>query len=88
MIATIRLEKPSDLALLQKRITDAGNSSNISISICAGTGCRANGSMELFDEFRSQLDQEGLADIQVRATGCHGFCEKGPLVGIFPDHIF
>ena len=69
MIATIRLEKPSDLAQLQKRITDASSASNISISICAGTGCRANGSMELFDEFRSQLDQEGLADIQVRATG-------------------
>jgi NADH-quinone oxidoreductase subunit F len=44
--------------------------------------------MELFEEFRRQLDDQGLGDVEVRATGCHGFCERGPLVVIFPQKIF
>jgi NADH-quinone oxidoreductase subunit F len=44
--------------------------------------------MDLFDEFRRQLDAGGLDDVEVRATGCHGFCERGPLVVIFPKKIF
>ena len=58
------------------------------VSICAGTGCRGQGSMDLFEEFRRQLKAEGLEDVEVRATGCHGFCEKGPLVVIHPKKIF
>jgi NADH:ubiquinone oxidoreductase subunit F (NADH-binding)/(2Fe-2S) ferredoxin len=44
--------------------------------------------MELVEEFRYQLDDKGLGDVDVRATGCHGFCERGPLVVIFPQKIF
>jgi NADH-quinone oxidoreductase subunit F len=44
--------------------------------------------MDLFDEFRRQLEERGLTDIDVRATGCHGFCERGPLVVVFPRKIF
>jgi NADH:ubiquinone oxidoreductase subunit F (NADH-binding)/(2Fe-2S) ferredoxin len=44
--------------------------------------------MELVEEFRRQLDAKGLSDVEVRATGCHGFCERGPLVVIFPQKIF
>jgi NADH-quinone oxidoreductase subunit F len=44
--------------------------------------------MELVEAFRCQLDAKGLSDVDVRATGCHGFCEQGPLVVIFPQKIF
>jgi NADH-quinone oxidoreductase subunit F len=59
------------------------------ISICAGTGCRANGAVELHDAFAVEILSAGLEDrCQVKMTGCHGFCEKGPLVVILPEEIF
>ena len=57
------------------------------ISVCTGTGCRAHGSLELLEEFRRQLDTANITNVDVRASGCHGFCEKGPLVIIFPAKI-
>ena len=83
-----QLETPSALAALRQSLAASKDPKKTSISICAGTGCRANGSMELFEEFRRQLEAEGLHDVDVRATGCHGFCEQGPLVVIFPKKIF
>jgi NADH:ubiquinone oxidoreductase subunit F (NADH-binding)/(2Fe-2S) ferredoxin len=88
MAVATRLEAPEDLAEFRQQLTASRESKRIGISVCAGTGCRAHGSMELFEEFRRQLDAEGLSDVEVRATGCHGFCERGPLVVIFPRKIF
>ena len=88
MATTTRLASVADLDALRKRLAEARDPKAVSISICAGTGCRAHGSMDLFDEFRRRLEEEGLKDVEVRATGCHGFCERGPLVVIFPKKIF
>jgi NADH:ubiquinone oxidoreductase subunit F (NADH-binding)/(2Fe-2S) ferredoxin/NAD-dependent dihydropyrimidine dehydrogenase PreA subunit len=88
MKQAIRVQSADELMKLRKRIASRRDSKQVSISICAGTGCRAHGSMELFEEFRRQLEAGGLTDVDVRATGCHGFCEKGPLVVIFPRKIF
>jgi len=61
----------------------------LSISICAGTGCRANGALDLADAFKHEISSRGLEDkCTVKVTGCHGFCEKGPLVVILPSDIF
>ncbi len=63
---------------------DAGHKA---ISICAGTGCKAYGSDKLtaaFDAKAKELD----VDVEVRATGCHGFCERGPLVVLHPSKLF
>ena len=83
-----QLDTLADLAEFRKQVTTSRQSERVGISICCGTGCRAHGSMELVEEFRRQLQAEGLSDVEVRATGCHGFCEQGPLVVIFPDQIF
>ena len=88
MTAATQLETPEDLAGLRRRLVLARESKKIGISVCAGTGCRAHGSMDLFEEFRRELETQGLSDVEVRATGCHGFCERGPLVVIFPKKIF
>jgi NADH:ubiquinone oxidoreductase subunit F (NADH-binding)/(2Fe-2S) ferredoxin len=88
MEVTSRIRTGRDLVKMRKRLKASRDSKKVSISICAGTGCRAHGSMDLFDEFRRQLEAEGLTRVDVRATGCHGFCEKGPLVVIFPRKIF
>lgn len=53
------------------------------VLVCAGTGCLANGSAKVLQEFeRLSVDAVG-----VTKSGCHGFCEAGPLVRIEPDHI-
>jgi len=88
MAVTTRLESPQALAEYRQYLRSGRDAKTICVAICAGTGCRASGSMELFDEFRRQLEAEGLDEVEVRATGCHGFCEKGPLVLIQPSGIF
>ena len=60
------------------------------ILICCGTGCRANGSMNVVEAFRSEIEKNGAdADVipQIKTTGCNGFCENGPIVKIMPDNL-
>ncbi len=60
-----------------------------SIAVCEGTGCHAYKSSAVADAFEKELKQRGLdAGIAVRRTGCHGFCERGPMAKIFPQKIF
>ncbi len=60
------------------------------VLVCCGTGCLANGSMDVFRALQEVLETKG-GEFQVRtyakATGCNGWCEKGPLVKILPDDI-
>jgi len=59
------------------------------ISICCGTGCRAYGAEEVANEFMSEKNRRKLKEkIEIKTTGCHGFCERGPLVVIRPQEIF
>jgi NADH-quinone oxidoreductase subunit F len=67
------------------------------IIICAGTGCMANGSMKVHDEFVKDIAAKGLdvvvelkeekKSVYVSRSGCQGFCQMGPLVTIMPDNI-
>ena len=88
MAVTTQLSTAKDLEQLRQELVKSREAKKIGISVCCGTGCRAHGSMDLFEEFRRQLDDRGLDDVDLRATGCHGFCEQGPLVVIFPQKIF
>jgi len=88
MAVATQLQSREDLTEYRRQVAASRESKRIGISVCCGTGCRAHGSMDLFEEFRRQLKDRGLGDVEVRATGCHGFCEQGPLVVIFPKEIF
>ena len=70
------------------------------ILICAGTGCIAGGSARIYDKMCELVAQNpdvevvfepevahGDGDIVVRKSGCHGFCEMGPLMKIEPQDI-
>ncbi|MGI6435512.1 MAG: NADH-ubiquinone oxidoreductase-F iron-sulfur binding region domain-containing protein [Syntrophomonadaceae bacterium] len=59
------------------------------ILVCCGTGCQANGSMDVFHAFCSQLAPDAGVQVKAytKATGCNGWCEQGPLVKIVPDDI-
>jgi NADH-quinone oxidoreductase subunit F len=58
------------------------------VAICAGTGCRAYGSLKVKDALEAELKKQNMADVDVLATGCLGFCEKGPMMIIHPDKYF
>lgn len=59
------------------------------VLVCGGTGCKASQSELIKANFSHRLNEYGLIDeIQVIATGCFGFCEKGPIVKILPDNTF
>jgi NADH-quinone oxidoreductase subunit F len=57
------------------------------VTICAGTGCRGYGCMKVKEELEAEIKKQNM-DVEVRATGCFGFCEKGPLVVVHPDKVF
>ena len=57
------------------------------VTICAGTGCRGYGCIKVKEELEAEIAKQKM-DVDVRATGCFGFCEKGPLVVIHPEKIF
>lgn len=63
--------------------------SALSVTVCCGTGCVASGAREVYNKFQEEIKAKKL-EIKVtsKATGCHGFCEKGPLVVIYPKRIF
>lgn len=59
------------------------------ILVCGGTGCHASESESLLSHLKAIVADKGLdKEIQVIATGCFGFCEKGPIVKIMPDNTF
>lgn len=58
------------------------------VAICAGTGCRAYGSLKVKDALQAELKKQNMTDVDVLATGCLGFCEKGPMMIIHPDKYF
>ncbi|KKK46755.1 hypothetical protein LCGC14_3162060, partial [marine sediment metagenome] len=59
------------------------------ISLCTGTGCRGSKALEVLSTFGKELRKRGLEkEVILKETGCHGFCERGPLVVIRPENIF
>ena len=59
------------------------------ILVCGGTGCISAKSDEIIVSLEKELARVGMSDnVQVLATGCFGFCEKGPIVKILPDSTF
>ena len=58
------------------------------LAVCAGTGCRAQGALQVADALRAEVVARSAAEeIEVRATGCLGFCQASPLVMLLPDGI-
>ncbi len=57
------------------------------VTVCAGTGCRAYGSLKVKEALEAELKKQNM-NVEVLATGCLGFCEKGPMVVVHPDKYF
>ena len=69
------------------------------IYVCGGTGCVAGGSMEIYERLKELIEEKGLncqvnlekeeegKHIGLKKSGCHGFCEMGPLLRIEPAKL-
>jgi NADH-quinone oxidoreductase subunit F/NADP-reducing hydrogenase subunit HndC len=56
---------------------------------CGGTGCSSSGSKEIIPALKEKLAARGMSDeVKVVETGCHGLCELGPLVIVYPEGVF
>ncbi len=70
---------------------------NARIIICAGTGCVANGALDVYDRFIEYIEEKGHriavtlkkedADTIISQSGCQGFCQMGPLVTVYPQGV-
>ena len=70
------------------------------IYVCGGTGCVAGGSMEIFHKIQELIEARGLKcevileedgcgeTVGLKKSGCHGFCEMGPVLRIEPAKLF
>jgi len=84
----MRLSAPSDLVELRKDILSRRDPTKLCVTICSGTGCHAYGSEEVYESFVSEIQKKGLQKkVGIRRTGCHGFCERGTIVVVFPEEI-
>jgi len=82
------INSPAELEQLRQEILSKRNSNKARISICAGAGCLATGAGKVIDAFNAEVEKAGLtADVNVKGTGCPGFCERGPIVVIDPAEI-
>jgi len=65
------------------------NSTKKLVSLCAGSGCGAYGTANVHKTLMEEISKQGIEDnVEVRLTGCHGFCEKGPIMVIHPEGLF
>jgi NADH:ubiquinone oxidoreductase subunit F (NADH-binding)/(2Fe-2S) ferredoxin/Pyruvate/2-oxoacid:ferredoxin oxidoreductase delta subunit len=84
-----KLATIEDLANLQGSLAAERERDGKTVIVCGGPGCHASGCGAVADAVREQLQKEGLTEtVRVRVTGCHGFCEQGPIILIEPGSIF
>jgi len=58
------------------------------VFICTGTGCVLSGSEKVKSAFKEEFKKRKISEIDIVQTGCHGFCQQGPIVVIQPEGVF
>ena len=92
----MKIKNREELIAKQEEYRASLNSQRKQILICAGTGCVAGGSLEIYAKMKEIIESKGLKcalvlekdphgdSIGLKKSGCHGFCEMGPLLRIEP----
>jgi NADH:ubiquinone oxidoreductase subunit F (NADH-binding)/(2Fe-2S) ferredoxin/NAD-dependent dihydropyrimidine dehydrogenase PreA subunit len=87
--AASKFSSPADIATFAKALRSRSSQIRKSVRVCIGTGCAAKGSRRLYELFVEAARQSGQdVEIQAKCVGCHGFCERGPIVVVEPGEIF
>ena len=93
----MKLKNQKDLDKIRSIYADSLKHETKKRLVCAGTGCVSSGSLDIFDRLTEllkernikcsvELEKEPHGDsVGVKKSGCHGFCEMGPLVRIEPQ---
>lgn len=75
--------------LLHARLDGAAQVQEKTVLVCGGTGCQSSDSAVILSEFNRLIAEHNLqGKVEASISGCFGFCEKGPIVKIFPDNTF
>lgn len=98
-----KIENKEILEQVRAKAEQEIKSSKCRILICAGTGCLAGGSGKIYERMCELVKEnpdievkfgDGIAhgpddghSVSVKKSGCHGFCEMGPLMRIEPMGI-
>ncbi|MCJ7570697.1 MAG: NAD(P)H-dependent oxidoreductase subunit E, partial [Candidatus Thermoplasmatota archaeon] len=84
-----KIQNAADLKQIKENIIKNIKKEKTLITICGGTGCNASGCEKVISTFRREIKKQKLQDkVDIKVTGCHGFCEKGPIIVIHPKGIF
>jgi len=83
-----QINSPTELEKSRKGILSKRDSNKPCITLCSGSACHATGSVEVAASIEEEINKQGLSgEVDVRKTGCHGFCERGPIIVIHPEEI-
>ncbi len=91
------LKNRKALSTLREELKSGYINQTRKVIVCGGTGCVAGGSLKIYDTLKSLMEENGLyvsltlekephdKEVGLKKSGCHGFCEMGPLVRIEPE---
>ncbi|MFC1986343.1 NADH-ubiquinone oxidoreductase-F iron-sulfur binding region domain-containing protein [Chloroflexota bacterium] len=84
-----RLNSYRELEHLREQLREQRQIITTTVMVCGGTGCQASNSRAVIDAVKNELSQQGLEqNVRLCVTGCHGFCEQGPVMVIEPGNVF
>jgi NADH-quinone oxidoreductase subunit F len=83
-----RITSPAELEALRKEILAQRDPDTPCITLCSGSACHATGSGKVAAALEREIEKQDVAsEVVFRRTGCHGFCEQGPIVVVYPQGI-
>lgn len=83
-----RINSPAELEEFRKGILSKRDPNKPCITLCSGSACHASGSKEVAASIEEEIKKQDLSgSVDFRKTGCHGFCERGPIIVIHPKEI-
>ena len=89
MLSMNRFQTIEDLDAYREEILQSRDPNRLCVTVCGGTGCSAWGGEAVRQAFVDEIEKLGLSSkVEVKKTGCHGFCERGPITVILPQEIF
>ena len=84
----LRLNSIRELDHLREHLRQQNQNYTSTISLCGGTGCQASNSQAVAEALGTEISRHGLEEkVRLCVTGCHGFCEQGPVMVIEPGNI-